>query len=221
MLYGHTDRLGAASDNLALSRRRANSVRAGLIHRGLPEGLITTEASGETRPLVETEDGAREPQNRRVEISFGPGPAPSAGQPHYAPPVSIVASVGHSERCRAGTVRLDLSTGRYTLRAPATWRTCRKAGFRAAVSTGVVAPGDLAAVRAAWRRADVESLEDPTCGRRNGMQRVVIGNGGSVILRVTRRTGTVVPPGNLGCWSEAALNLHQVLRRLFDPPPSR
>ena len=34
---------------------------------------ITTEAFGESRPLVETADGVREPQNRRVEITFGPG----------------------------------------------------------------------------------------------------------------------------------------------------
>ena len=34
---------------------------------------MTTEAFGESRPLVETADGVREPQNRRVEIGFGPG----------------------------------------------------------------------------------------------------------------------------------------------------
>nr|MDP9415782.1 flagellar motor protein MotB [Pseudomonadota bacterium] len=41
--------------------------------RGVPDGAITTEAFGESRPLVETADGVREPQNRRVEITFGPG----------------------------------------------------------------------------------------------------------------------------------------------------
>jgi outer membrane protein OmpA-like peptidoglycan-associated protein len=34
---------------------------------------MTTEAFGEGRPLVETADGVREPQNRRVEITYGPG----------------------------------------------------------------------------------------------------------------------------------------------------
>ena len=38
-----------------------------------PTASITTEAFGESRPLVETADGVREPQNRRVEITFGPG----------------------------------------------------------------------------------------------------------------------------------------------------
>jgi outer membrane protein OmpA-like peptidoglycan-associated protein len=73
MLDGHADRSGAASDNLALSRRRANRVRAYLIGHGVPDGAITTETWGESRALVETPDGVREPQNRRVEISFAPG----------------------------------------------------------------------------------------------------------------------------------------------------
>ena len=72
-LASHTDRSGAANDNLALSQRRANRVRAYLIRHGIPGGAITSEALGESRRLVETPDGVREPQNRRVEISFGPG----------------------------------------------------------------------------------------------------------------------------------------------------
>jgi outer membrane protein OmpA-like peptidoglycan-associated protein len=34
---------------------------------------MSTEAFGESRPLVETADGVREPQNRNVQITFGPG----------------------------------------------------------------------------------------------------------------------------------------------------
>ena len=37
-----------------------------------PDSVMTTETFGESRPLVETADGVREPQNRRVEITFGP-----------------------------------------------------------------------------------------------------------------------------------------------------
>jgi OOP family OmpA-OmpF porin len=39
----------------------------------VPETAIATEAFGESRPLVDTADGVREPQNRRVEITFGAG----------------------------------------------------------------------------------------------------------------------------------------------------
>jgi outer membrane protein OmpA-like peptidoglycan-associated protein len=73
VLAGHADRSGSASYNVGLSQRRADAVRAYLAGRGVPEGAITGEAFGESRPLVETADGVREPQNRRVEIQMGPG----------------------------------------------------------------------------------------------------------------------------------------------------
>jgi outer membrane protein OmpA-like peptidoglycan-associated protein len=72
-LAGHADRSGSDAYNVGLSQRRANNVRAYLAGRGVPDGSISTEAFGESRPLVDTADGVREPQNRRVEITFGPG----------------------------------------------------------------------------------------------------------------------------------------------------
>jgi outer membrane protein OmpA-like peptidoglycan-associated protein len=69
-LSGHTDRAGAAAPNLRLSRRRAENVRRYLVSRGVPEARIMIEAFGETRPLVQTADGVREPQNSRVEFEF-------------------------------------------------------------------------------------------------------------------------------------------------------
>jgi len=73
MLAGHADRSGSDQYNVGLSQRRAAAVRTYLAGRGIPDGVMTTEAFGESRPLVETADGVREPQNRRVEISYGPG----------------------------------------------------------------------------------------------------------------------------------------------------
>ena len=72
-LAGHADRSGPDDYNIGLSQRRAANVRAYLTGRGIPDGVMTTEAFGESRPLVETADGVREPQNRRVEITMGPG----------------------------------------------------------------------------------------------------------------------------------------------------
>jgi outer membrane protein OmpA-like peptidoglycan-associated protein len=69
---GHTDRAGTESYNLDLSRRQATKVRDYLTGKGVPAGVMTIEAFGESRPWVETADGIREPQNRRVEITFGP-----------------------------------------------------------------------------------------------------------------------------------------------------
>jgi len=73
VLAGHADRSGSDQYNVGLSQRRAENVRQYLAGRGIPEGVMRTEAFGESRPAVETADGVREPQNRRVEISFGPG----------------------------------------------------------------------------------------------------------------------------------------------------
>jgi len=68
MLIGHADRAGSADYNLALSGRRADSVKAELVNLGLSSDAISTEAKGEAEPLVPTADGVAEPQNRRVEI---------------------------------------------------------------------------------------------------------------------------------------------------------
>ena len=73
VLAGHADRSGSDQYNVGLSQRRAENVRQYLSGRGVPEGSMRTEAFGESRPLVETADGVREPQNRRVEITYGPG----------------------------------------------------------------------------------------------------------------------------------------------------
>ena len=73
MLAGHADRSGSASYNVGLSQRRADSVKAYMTARGIGAGVISTEAFGESKPRVETADGVRELQNRRVEITYGPG----------------------------------------------------------------------------------------------------------------------------------------------------
>ena len=70
-IEGHTDRSGPAGVNLAASRKRAEAVKANLAAHGIPASAMTVAAYGESQPIVPTEDGVREVQNRRVEISFG------------------------------------------------------------------------------------------------------------------------------------------------------
>ena len=65
---GHADRSGSPQYNQRLSQRRADAVAAELVSRGLDRSEVVVTAFGESRPLVQTADGAREPQNRRVEI---------------------------------------------------------------------------------------------------------------------------------------------------------
>ncbi|MFC3125612.1 OmpA family protein [Pseudoroseomonas globiformis] len=65
---GHADRSGTPQYNQRLSQRRADAVAAELTRLGVARSAITVQAFGESRPLVPTADGVREPQNRRVEI---------------------------------------------------------------------------------------------------------------------------------------------------------
>ena len=67
---GHTDTTGTEAYNMALSLRRANAVKDALVKLGVPAAAITTVGRGEAGLLVQTGDGVREPQNRRVEITI-------------------------------------------------------------------------------------------------------------------------------------------------------
>jgi len=65
---GHADRSGSPQYNQRLSQRRADAVAAELGRLGVARSAMVIQAFGESRPLVPTADGVREPQNRRVEI---------------------------------------------------------------------------------------------------------------------------------------------------------
>ncbi|MBA3838511.1 MAG: flagellar motor protein MotB, partial [Zymomonas sp.] len=75
MLAGFADRSGNPKYNVGLSQRRADAVKAYMGSRSIPEGVMTTQAFGEdpSKLRVQTADGVREVQNRRVEITYGPG----------------------------------------------------------------------------------------------------------------------------------------------------
>jgi hypothetical protein len=65
---GHTDTSGGDAYNMALSLRRANVVKDALVQNGVPAGAINAVGVGKAGLLVQTGDGVREPQNRRVEM---------------------------------------------------------------------------------------------------------------------------------------------------------
>jgi outer membrane protein OmpA-like peptidoglycan-associated protein len=68
-VIGHTDRVGKAEANDALSIKRAQILRTMLIAQGVPSTAIEAAGRGEREPLVPTADEVAEPKNRRVEIS--------------------------------------------------------------------------------------------------------------------------------------------------------
>lgn len=65
---GHADKTGTAVYNQGLSMRRAQNVAGELVRLGVKKEAISVSAFGDTKLLVPTADGVREPQNRRVEI---------------------------------------------------------------------------------------------------------------------------------------------------------
>ena len=65
---GNADKTGTAAYNVALSKRRGDAVAAELVRDGVPANRIYITANGDTRPIVPTAPGVREPQNRNVEI---------------------------------------------------------------------------------------------------------------------------------------------------------
>ncbi len=67
---GYADRSGTDSYNEGLSQRRAEAVKAFLVREKVDVGAMSTDSFGERNPLVDTADGVREPQNRRVEIKL-------------------------------------------------------------------------------------------------------------------------------------------------------
>jgi len=65
---GNTDTSGSAQYNEGLSASRAQIVADGLTARGVAASLISQEALGESKPAVATQDGVKEPLNRRTEV---------------------------------------------------------------------------------------------------------------------------------------------------------
>ena len=67
-INGHADRAGSDEYNMSLSEQRAKLVEEALIAAGVPKSMLNYFAFGETDPKQPTDDGQREPLNRRVEI---------------------------------------------------------------------------------------------------------------------------------------------------------
>lgn len=70
VVSGNADRSGGSAYNQALSERRAAVVRDALVANGVAADKIRVEAYGEDRPAKPTEDGVREPLNRRTEVTI-------------------------------------------------------------------------------------------------------------------------------------------------------
>jgi OOP family OmpA-OmpF porin len=65
-VQGHTDSIGTDAYNLGLSQRRAESVKAYLINRGLSAAVLTAKGYGKAKPVAANDTAEGRAQNRRV-----------------------------------------------------------------------------------------------------------------------------------------------------------
>lgn len=70
VVIGHTDTVGSAENNIALSAQRAKAVADRLQVAGLKLSALTLESHGEKNPLIPTRNGVSEPRNRRVQVTI-------------------------------------------------------------------------------------------------------------------------------------------------------
>jgi OmpA-OmpF porin, OOP family len=65
---GHTDSIGTDAYNQKLSVRRAESVKAYLVSKGIEKNRIYTEGKGKKQPVADNKTKEGRAKNRRVEI---------------------------------------------------------------------------------------------------------------------------------------------------------
>ncbi|MEA3061675.1 MAG: hypothetical protein QOJ94_1456 [Sphingomonadales bacterium] len=133
----------------------------------------------------------------------------------------VFATIGHSEWCPAGNVRLDLVSGRYELTGRASRRVCGQRRLERPVVAAQLGGARLDVLRAAYRRVLAEGLESPECREGKHPDMIVISNGGTPILVVATGALTMAARDDLTCWSGAANALHGALDEAFSAAHQR
>ena len=68
VIEGHTDNTGNDASNLALSDKRAMSIKAEIVNRGIDPSRMETKGFGASKPVADNKTAAGRTQNRRVTI---------------------------------------------------------------------------------------------------------------------------------------------------------
>lgn len=74
-IQGHTDNIGTAKYNLKLSQRRAESVKAYLVSKGVNADNLTAKGFGLTKPIADNSTDEGRAKNRRVDFEVTKAPA--------------------------------------------------------------------------------------------------------------------------------------------------
>jgi outer membrane protein OmpA-like peptidoglycan-associated protein len=69
-IIGHTDNVGTEAYNNALSERRARTVVAYLVRRGIDKNRLQVQFFGETKPIESNDTDEGREKNRRVEFKI-------------------------------------------------------------------------------------------------------------------------------------------------------
>jgi outer membrane protein OmpA-like peptidoglycan-associated protein len=80
-IAGYTDNAGKKDANVALSQRRADSVKAYLETQGVAPSRLISEGRGEDNPVASNDTAEGKASNRRVEVTLHPAGAVSERQP--------------------------------------------------------------------------------------------------------------------------------------------
>ncbi len=69
-VHGHTDKTGSRDGNVALSKKRAESVKSYLVSKGVDAARINSTGHGPDKPLLEGDSENEYQYNRRVEFEY-------------------------------------------------------------------------------------------------------------------------------------------------------
>jgi hypothetical protein len=130
----------------------------------------------------------------------------------------VFATVGESEWCPAGNVRVDLRTGDYAFTATAPRTVCQDETLERRVSEGRLYGAQLRVLRQDFQRTVSDGLN--LCRNGRAPEETIFSNGGLHVLVVTDGRRTDAAPTDLSCWTPAAWSLHDRLAETF-PRPTR
>ncbi len=72
-IVGHTDNIGDAEINQALSKRRAESIKTAMVKKGIDAARISTTGFGADKPIASNDTADGRQRNRRIEFVIAAG----------------------------------------------------------------------------------------------------------------------------------------------------